>query len=490
MLDIKYKNKKVTVLLVQTVFIIIIFANHLLYLSHVFAIETNIYINCLIYAINVGWALLSWHYLTNYMFSPYVLFFTASAIFNGGPALLELFGLNEFGLLRGNFSSEVVFLTILFSNISLAFFHFGAVISIKKNNMTIDKNSDNEVDESITAVGWFLFSISIIPAFLIIKHNLSIVMSEGYFGIFQEVRQTGLASAPRILANFITPAAIFLLIGGRKNRKIVLLTLALVTTTTLVSFFLGDRSGAVMPAVVYVWIWHIIIKPIPKYFLISTSLITLFVIFPLVSFTRNISGASRLDIEFLWQAFLLIENPFVSIINEMGMTMDTIAHTIRLVPDHKDFEYGMTYIYAAYSAIPNFFADLHPAKAYGTPSDWLVWAVNPWFAEHGGGYGYSFIAEGYLNFGWLGGIVLPLIGGFLFGKLSIKTKVINNFAFLAFAGSFLAYALKYTRGDMFSVVRPLLWYCLIPYILVYVYIHTKRFLKKYPIHDQKKTSHA
>jgi len=252
-------------------------------------------------------------------------------------------------------------------------------------------------------------------------------------------------------------------------------------------FFFGDRSGAVMPLMAYFWVWHKVYKPIPTTLLIIAGSFLMFIVFPLVSLTRNLSGAYRLNLTFLKEAFLTINNPIIAIVYEMGRTAETIAHTLRLIPDVKDFEMGRTYFYGLYSLIPNFFAKVHPAKAYGTPSDWLIWHVNPYIAREGGGLGYSFIAEAYLNFAWWGGLLYLAIFGFLLGKLTVFANNPKNLGRIVFVGAFFAFLIKYTRGDIFSVARPLLWYALIPIGLVYFYYYLDDFLKKYFWFNVQKT---
>ena len=72
--------------------------------------------------------------------------------------------------------------------------------------------------------------------------------------------------------------------------------------------------------------------------------------------------------------------------------------------------------------MPNLFWDIHPTIARGLACDWITETVDPFADLVGGGLGYSFIAEAYLNFGWFGVPIVTGIIGFLFGNLSYGQK--------------------------------------------------------------------
>lgn len=452
---------------------------YLIYLSNEIDVNSLNKIISFAFIINFVWGLISWYVLTKSIFDPYILFFIAAASFNGGQIFLEAFGLNELGFLGGEFTKLHQFLTVYYITISLALFHLGGLISFKKVALKKGKISSIFNEKNILIIGLFLLTISFIPTIIILKSSLFKVLNFGYFGLFTGKKLTGINAINTRLSLFFIPATIFILIGGKKSKGFIILSLILILTSTLIRFFIGDRSGAVLPLIAYFWTWHKVIKPIPVFLLASIGAFLLFIVFPLVSLTRNISGIYRLNFEFLKEAFLTIQNPAVSIISEMGITSITMAYTLQLVPYVEPYQLGKSYFYGFYSIIPNFFAEVHPAKAYGTPSDWLVWTVNPYFAREGGGLGYSFIAEAYLNFGWIGGLILLIILGFLTGKLHTLTLDKNRLGKIALVASFMAFYLKYARADINSVIRPLIWYAFIPYLLIYIYYLLKEYHEKY-----------
>jgi O-antigen polysaccharide polymerase Wzy len=83
----------------------------------------------------------------------------------------------------------------------------------------------------------------------------------------------------------------------------------------------------------------------------------------------------------------------------------------------------------------------------------------------GGSYGYSFIAEAYLNFGWAAPIFLFFLGA-IYGRLMRWTLNGNDPTKMAIMGIFLSSVLFFARSSLMNVVRPLCWYALIPYFFV------------------------
>src|SRR5262249_37660921 len=114
------------------------------------------------------------------------------------------------------------------------------------------------------------------------------------------------------------------------------------------------------------------------------------------------------------------------------------------------------------SYIPNLFWDVHPGMARGTYADWLVQEVDPVYASAGGGLGYSFIAEAYANFGWLGPPVLILLG-YALARWGIWASHVSAPGRLAAVASYTAYFLFFARAESLLVARPLIWYALLPY---------------------------
>ncbi len=435
--------------------------------------DTLIYpCSCFILGLTV-WVFWSWYIVTKSLFSPYILFFISALLFNGGQIILEVFNLNEKGILEANFSSATILATMFIVVIGLAVFHLGALMSAFQISVAPtqvnpqQKVANNPIkDKEISQVGWLFFSISFLPSLLILQNSIRIVLSGGYFALYQQTEATSFDAAPAVLAGFLVPSAMFILAGSRKNVKAQYLACILILLYATMNFFLGKRNVAVMPLLSFAWLWHQLIRPISKVFLGSVGAFILLIVFPLVGASRDTAGEDRLSVDVLLNTFTSINNPFVAVLSEMGGSMQTIAYTIELVPKFREFQWGADYLYALFTVVPNLFWKLHPTVDRGLAGLWLAWAVRPEFAAIGGGLGYSFIAEAYLNFGWFGAPIALGVIGFLFAKFTLwaaKSKEPDRIAAVA---SFTSFFLFFARAESGVMVRSLVWYSLLPYLSV------------------------
>lgn len=418
------------------------------------------------------WELWSWKKLTGHVFDPYGLFLMAATVFNGGQAVLEVFHLNEEGILADRFSPQTIFNTLFLVTLGLASLHLGALISAMKRTTGVEGTAtapkNVSPQESIRLVGWLLLLISLPSAIILFRDAISIVLAGGYSALFENGAATGLEAGPRVLASFLVPAALFLLVGGKGTRSSIVVSVIVLLGYSSIQLFLGYRYHATMPVVAYVWLWHRYIRRIAFPTLLSAGAVVFFVVFPVVGLIRNTSGAERLSVNYLMKAFTSLENPGIAAISEMGGSMGTVSHTLDLVPNARDYDMGASYYYASLTLFPNLFWGIHPSIAHGTASKWLIWLVNPYIASRGGGLGFSIIAEAYLNFGWLGApVVLGLIG-FLYGKFVLWADRSYDPAKLAMVACFFAFFTLIARGESALITRPLLWYALGPYALIQI----------------------
>lgn len=433
--------------------------------------DTLIYpCSCFLLGLTV-WVFWSWYIVTKSLFSPYILFFISALLFNGGQTILEVFNLNEKGILGGLFSSETILQTMFLVVIGLALFHLGALmssfqISVAPTPVNPQQRVANNPrkDKEISQVGWLFFSISFLPSLLILQNSISIVLSGGYFALYQQNYATSFDAAPAVLSGFLVPSAMFILAGSGKNVKEKYLTCILILLHAMSYFFLGQRNVAIMPLLSFAWLWHQLIRPISKVFLGSVGAFLLLIVFPVVGSSRNVAGEDRLSVDTLLNTFTSINNPLVAVFSEMGGSMNTIAYTIELVPKFREFQWGSEYLYALFTLVPNLFWKLHPTVARGLPGRWLVWAVKPDDAARGGGLGYSFIAEAYLNFGWFGAPIALGVIGFLFAKFTLWASKSKEPARMAAVASFTSFFLFFARAESGLIVRPLVWYSLLPYL--------------------------
>jgi oligosaccharide repeat unit polymerase len=392
------------------------------------------------------------------------LVFLSALLFNGGQALLEVFGLNPDGILDGQFDSALIVRVLRLVLGGLAGLHCGAVIALYRSRGERRRAPSAEPHSRLVAVrtiGWCLLALSVVPNVLALRDAFWTVQSSGYLALFQQaVQPAGFASAPLIIAEFVAPGIFLLLAAGRRLE--VRTAAAVLLVYAAIALFLGLRGSAVVPLVAAAWLWDRCGRRLPRSFLVVIGVALLIAVFPLVRETRVAPGKERSSASYLAKSYSEIENPLVSTLSEMGKSMITIAFTLELVPRERAYDMGGTYAYGLLTVMPSLFWDRHPAVVHGVPSSWLVETVDPYLAAQGGGIGYSFIAEEFLNFGALGPPLISLLIGYLFGRFCLWAER-GSAARLAVMASFLPHLLFFARGDFSDLPRALVWYGLGPY---------------------------
>lgn len=439
--------------------------------------ERFIYPLCVFLLILFAWTLYSWRALTGNLFDPYTLFMTAAFVFNAGIALLEVFHLNKAGVLVGQFSQHTILETLVLVTIGLTAFHTGALLAVllKEGKAKPGGANQNHWQDgrSLRLVGWVLIGIATIPSILFYKQSLAVVTSSGYIGFFQQ-QATGLGAWRIVLSQFMVPGALFLLAGSKGKWLGVLASSCVIFIHVIVLFLLGGRAGAIMPLLAYLWLLDRSIRKVPKTAIVLIGTVLILVIVPSISVFRSIPGQERYSLTAVVDAYKSVKDPAVAGVSEMGGSMETVSYTIDLVPKTRGYDMGASYYYALLMVVPNVFSSVQPANVGDrVPADWLVRTVDPITAASGGGMGYSFIAEAYLNAGWWGTAVILCLMGVLFGSLVIWADRSNDLARLAMVASFLSFFLFFARGQSSDVVRALVWYSLLPYLAVLYLSHAR-----------------
>ena len=409
------------------------------------------------------WILWSWYKIKLGIFNPYGLFLLAAFFFNLSPIILSLIPGNAQISLINFFPIDISAQTIIIADLCFVGLHLGALIAVKFSGRKPIRGWTIS-DRDLTLVGYLLILISIYPLYLTMRESIQLSISLGYNSLYRQSIGTGLLAGPTILADFIVPGVLFLLVASKKNKPNLILSLFLIVGYTVAQLILGKRAVAIMPLIAYVWLWHKTIKPINFGLLTIMSSFFLFFIFPIIRVSRNIAGLSRLS----WQTIsglLANTNPFLDVLNEMGSTMQTISHTVQLIPNYRHFDWGMSYFYGLTTIIPNFFWQTHPVIVHGTFGSWLISAINPTVARMGGSIGFSFIAEAYANFGIYGGPIIIALIGYLFVSFSEFVEKSNNKAYLAAIATYLSFFLFFARSESFAIIRPFAWYAVIPLLL-------------------------
>ena len=413
------------------------------------------------------WSFGSWWVVRRTLFEPYSAFLLAAFLFNAGHALLEVFGANAKGFLFGRVEPVEILSTLVLVVTALAWLHLGALASIcLRVSPRTGLPTRHASPSSIRIVGVILVAVSIWPAFSTLKTTLTRSLATGYMSTYQQDFVTGIDAGADVLAALIVPAALFLLAGTSSLSAARFIPVVIIGLIAAANLAIGGRITAIMALFALAWQWHYTVRRIRVQWLIIAGLAMLLVVFPLVRSVRDGSGSERYSVRALADSFKAIENPAVEIISELGFSMATVAYTVELVPAHRSFDYGVSYAYAAVAVIPNVFWTLHPTVAHGLASDWLIWQVDPYNAARQGGLGFSFIAEAYLNVGWIGTPLVMLLLGYGVVNLTQWASETTDAARFAAVAAFMTFFLRFPRGESAGVIRPLIWYAIVPYLSI------------------------
>jgi oligosaccharide repeat unit polymerase len=400
-------------------------------------------------------------------------------MFNGGFAFLEVFGWNPNGVLDSRFSVATTSGTVLYSSLSMMLLHGGALWRKMRERPGTWQESSDDLEKGAVWLGLLLVLISAVPMYLQMREDIGDVLSVGYMGLYQREIRTNLDAWQTLLAQFMLPGAFLLAAASKRYRRIQRLSLILALVYALSYLFMGYRSAAGAAIAAYGWIWHTRVRKLPLYPSLAAGVLVVFVVFPMIRLHRLTMGDDRLS----WSSFVSTldnyDNPASASLSEMGGTMATLAYTMDLVPNDRDFEYGKTYAFAALTVLPNIFGTArHPSIERGTASDWLVRTVSYNTASSGGGLGFSFIAEAYLNFGWMGPPLVMILMGFGWAATESFAARSTSPAATSLMGVVLFFGLIYARAESTDIIRPIVWCGLMPVTVLALFVAQKKLWRR------------
>jgi oligosaccharide repeat unit polymerase len=418
-----------------------------------------------------AWELGSWWCLNGTIFTPYGLFLISALAFNAGQAFLQPFGLNDRGLLDGAFAVDVLADTLVAVAVGLAWLHLGALFAIARQparSGPIRAGLTATKDRSLRVTGLALSLVALPASVIVWSQAAQTVTSFGYNQLYAVVVPTGLAAAPQLLANFLIPGSLLMLAGSVTDKRWTVASGLLMVAFTATQLFLGRRGPGLMAAVAWLWLYHVAIGRLKTSLLAGGAALLILVVLPVIQTTRDLSGSQHVD---YLSALGQIHNPATATISEMGYSMSTVGYTLQLIPSVRPFDYGGSYLTSLASAMPNVLgltsAPYDPHAQYGI---WLIDTINPYLAAKGYALGFSFIAEAYANFGWPGLALLSAFGA-AFVKAEVWINRTKDPAKVATVASALAFILTFPRSESLYIVRPIVWYALIPYL---IYLFARR----------------
>ncbi len=401
-----------------------------------------------------AWMLFSWRISSGTLLNPYGLFILAAGAFHCALSFLILIGRTDAMFLVSELGMLSLCRTIIAVTIGLGMLHLGALggLLYADSRETAEREPDRSM---LSSVGLALTILSLPGIISTLAYRLEVVGVGGYIELFQSGGLEGPMQTLLGLSENLFLAGVMMLIAGSNNRGKTL-GLVVITVRSVVLLYLGYRAYALLPIVAAVWLWHTVQRKLPVKSLTAAGAAFLILVAPIVRGLREGAGLDRWSIGNIVEVWRGVDNPLVSLLSDMGSSVLTVAYTIELVPSARPFEMGLGYVRAALNSLP--IIDI--GNSYGYASSWLAWAVRPDWASRGFGFGYSFIAEAFLNFGWLGIAFVTATIGFAIVRMGLWVKQDPLRAVLV--AVFLPSLLFFTRGESIDLVRPLLWQAVLP----------------------------
>lgn len=420
----------------------------------------------------------SWYKCGNNLFSAHIVFLTAFYAFNVGQVILEALGVNPTNkslLEHRGMSQSVFYECAYYSLLCLLAFHIGALLESKRTKgfiyNSISRDDISYKIETIRKVSFTLFCISLPFYFVTLYLSINAVLMYGYGALYDDSINTG-NPLFSLIGDFYDPSLIALyFVSEWKKKQRRLWRTILILTVFLPPLILGGRSQAMIIATICVLVYSFFYKIKVKHVLLGVcSVYILLFIFNIVAKTRSSSDKS---LEHYAEVVSDAENnPAIETLAEMGGSMNPLALTMAVVPSTEDYRYGKSIFYSFLSIIPNVgFWRIHPAQKEAKLGRWLMEKYNMTY-----GPGYSLVAEGYINFGYMGPFALLLLG-FYYTKIFkyVDKKFVEKNPFVVIlAIVFLWFSIKGVRNGFIGAVRAFFYYAG-PMYLLFNFYYKKHF---------------
>lgn len=289
---------------------------------------------------------------------------------------------------------------------------------------------------------------------------------ETYFGIGYGGERYLLNSSVTIGASFqwfIISAIVLGYYGLLKKRKGFLISSIIIAILAVASFILiGGRSTIIYMVLFGVVLWHYGYKKLPKGVVIL-GIICGYIFAQIFSIARFYFSSGIAYAFYKGIAAVIIQPELLLPFNIGEFPFPSRSLLDILKVENLDMQYGVTYVEAIINAIPFL------GRFIKVDFNLNTWYMTTFYNEAylaGGGFGFSPVAEGYINFGSMGTFFYMLFYGIIVNFVG-KKKATDKKYILLYAGIFPLFLLEGLRIYSASFVYKLTRVYLLPYILYY-----------------------
>lgn len=335
---------------------------------------------------------------------------------------------------------------------------YSGYLSVHSNRIIRNNQVNSNYNCYLKYIGWLFLLITIIPTIDLLIAQYKLTLINGYLGrrIMENESDyfeiLGVSYTKILLAQLFIPSVFSLVIyyNGKKHTKLLF---GLLIGYSILYAMTGSRFTILkiiisMVFIMFIWIKQPTIKDVKRLFLFGIGTAAFFTIGSIV---RNI-GIDSIEGNDISSNFKIFDTLW-----ESGITFTTISNILYRCPENVDFFYGNSYIGALLQCIPgasnfDFFSEntLHLSAVFSP----FYFGKNALF-----GYGSSFIAELYYNFGYLMFFIVYWFGKCfaMIKNAMIKARNSNKpltFLLCVCLCGELAYAI---RNDLCNIPRNLLF---------------------------------
>jgi hypothetical protein len=423
------------------------------------------------YVASIAWLMVawwSWYAATGRVADVYWLFILAVWIFNGGglavPQLVQPEGGQAFREFHHPefriFTRAGVLGAFQLVLYCLSAMHAGALLAASRwpaSNGGRRTPPAAVKDPALHWIGLGLIAISLGPAGWMVRTSAARVREGGYMALYTE---DGGATEGLIfmLASGLVPGAFYLMGSDLDNRFLRRLGASLIVTFSLGLLALGTRAAFFQNVVALLWLRHYGVGPIRR--VVWMGIIAAGIVLSgFVHWVRDPAHDTDLTISELPTTEEEAVPNAGGVVSEMGYSVMTVVYTMDLVPAERNFAWGESYLASLSAVVPGL------TSGRETEESWLTYMVSPSTAAIGGGLGFSFIAEAYLNFG-LGAPLILGLAGFFLGHFAGWSHEEGRSGRLAFAACAISILLFSARASSLSFARRILVLCAVPYAVL------------------------
>lgn len=420
--------------------------------------HAHLYLISFIYMALFAWIIYTAVILEKNFFNPYIGYVIVYFLFNGAQAILILFNISYSDMFN-LITDDLKLKTLLMSLIGILFFHLVYLILNRDFSSNTSSLMREENNKSFKITGILLLLVSFFPYW---KYFFEVVENIRLYGYAQGAFSLDVPTAILKLKDIYYIAIFILITHSKKSKFQIFILIGLLLIPTVYLYFLGIRGDNAFLIFSLLWLISVRFNVSKKYkSLFIIALITLMSFIPFIAESRE---ASSIQPDNIGKKVDVVET-FIEIIKETGFSMNTIGYTIYFVENgYLDISYGIPYLLGAFYLLPIPFVSSLLDKDLE-----LLGVKLSDLLDGGFGVGSSIIAESYVNFSYLGPIILMSVVSFFFVIFYKKAK--SSTILLPILCAILPRFMFWVRSEFNSLFRNIFWYMIVT-LFIYLIINT------------------